>query len=231
VSIYVAFKLRSGLVLYVVTSLVWVGLFVLYSEDSFGRLLPTQYVLSSGFELNASTMVQTLAGLLVSPSRGLIVFSPLLLVVGFWAVRYRRFLPFRALFGVAAVACTLQLLLVSSWKIWWGGHSYGPRLLADVVPWLALLAIAAVTARRCGHAHHVRASGLVARSAEFAVAGALLGLSIWINWRGANSVDTAWWNALPVSVDVNPGRVWDWSQPQFLAGLLPESDAAKQIGH
>jgi hypothetical protein len=227
VSVYVAVKLRSLLLPYVVTSLVWVGLFVLYSEYYFGRLLPTQYVLSSGFELNPPLMLQTLAGLLLSPSRGVLVFSPVLLVVAFWAARYRRFLPFPGLFVLGAAACVLQLVLVSSWKIWWGGHSFGPRLLADVVPWLALLAIAAVSAWRCASARDAAAPGqvLVARYAELAVAGALLALSVWINGRGAISIDTAWWNDRPVPVDVQPDRVWDWRQPQFLAGPPPASGA------
>jgi hypothetical protein len=59
------------------------------------------------------------------------------------------------------------------------------------------------------------------RGSELVLAGVLLGLSVWIHWRGANSIATAWWNVSPVSLDVAPGRVWDWSQPQFLATQLP----------
>ena len=46
-------------------------------------------------------------------------------------------------------------------------------------------------------------------------------LSVWINYRGANSPDTARWNESPVSVDVQPARVWDWRHPQILAGYVP----------
>jgi hypothetical protein len=44
--------------------------------------------------------------------------------------------------GVAAIG--LHLLLVSHWRIWWGGHCWGSRLLAEVVVLAALLAVPAV---------------------------------------------------------------------------------------
>ncbi|HEX3597785.1 MAG TPA: hypothetical protein VHU80_21905, partial [Polyangiaceae bacterium] len=85
-----------------------------------------------------------LVGLLVSPSRGLLVFSPIL-GLAFWGLvraarrdEYRRFLPFfaGALF-MMAVQC--------KWFDWWGGHAYGYRPWLDAVPYLslALLPIAA----------------------------------------------------------------------------------------
>jgi len=223
VSVYVLLRLRSILVGYLATSLIWLGAFVAYSEYHFGRLLPRQYLQGGGFELNVADQLQGLAGLLASPSRGILVFSPVLIVVIVWLVRHRRFVPSPALVTLAVAACALQLLLVSSWKIWWGGFAYGPRLLTDLVPWLALLATAAAVAwmrvGAGGHAAHPRG----VRGAELAVAGVLLGLSVWINWRGANSFATAWWNVLPVGLDVAPGRVWDWSQPQFLATRIPDA--------
>ena len=36
------------------------------------------------------------------------------------------------------------ILLSSRWRMWWGGHCYGPRLLADAVPCLVLLTIPAL---------------------------------------------------------------------------------------
>jgi hypothetical protein len=216
VSVYVLLRLRPIVVGYVATSLVWLGVFVLYAEYHFGQIVPGQYLQSAGFELNPRGWLQACAGLLVSPSRGLLVFSPVLIVVVVWLVRYRRLLPTPGLVGLALAACALQILLVASWKVWWGGFAYGPRLLTDLVPWLALLAIVAVAAwmraGRCGRRGQPRMRG-----AELVIAGVLLGLSVWINWRGANSDATATWNVLPVSVDAEPSRVWDWRQPQFLA--------------
>jgi hypothetical protein len=220
VSIYVVLRLGPILIGYVATSLVWMGAFVLYSEYHFGQIVPAQYLQSGGFELNPPGWLQALAGLLGSPSRGILVFSPVLFVVVIWLVRHRRLLPLPGLVGLAVAACALQLLLVASWKIWWGGFAYGPRLLTDLVPWLALLAMAGVVAwRRAGDSESAGYARV--RGAELVVASVLLALSVWINWRGANSIATAWWNVVPVSVDTDPSRVWDWSQPQFLATRVP----------
>jgi hypothetical protein len=226
VAIYVLLRLRSIFIGYIVTSLIWLGAFVIYSEYLFGRFLPVQYLRGSGFAFSTSGSLGALAGLLVSPSRGMLIFSPVLIVVILWLVRYRRLLPLSGLIFAGIAVCALHLLLVSAWKYWWGGYGYGPRLMTDVVPWLALLAIAAAVGRMRAQASWSATGGRVAYGAELLAAGALLGLSVLINWRGANSFDTAQWNVSPVSLEVDPNRVWDWTQPQFLAGLVPESGAA-----
>ena len=44
------------------------------------------------------------------------------------------------------VAIVLHLALVANWRIWWGGHCWGSRLLTEVVVLAALLALPAVAA-------------------------------------------------------------------------------------
>jgi len=48
----------------------------------------------------------------------------------------------------------------------------------------------------------------------------LLGVSGFIHSRGARTMDVYLWNVSPANVDQNPARLWDWSDPQFLRGLL-----------
>lgn len=84
-----------------------------------------------------------LAGLLVSPSRGLFVFSPVFLFAlaalpG--VVRRRREDPIPLCLAAGALALAL---VDSRWTMWWGGHSFGYRLLIETLPSLTvLLAIA-----------------------------------------------------------------------------------------
>jgi hypothetical protein len=84
-----------------------------------------------------------LAGLLVSPSRGLFVFSPVFLVSLLalpGVVRRRREDPVPFCLAVGALAL---LLVDSKWTMWWGGHTFGYRLLIETLPALTvLLAIA-----------------------------------------------------------------------------------------
>jgi len=78
-----------------------------------------------------------LLGLLVSPSRGLLVFSPWLLAL---APGIRRSAsshdPFRRALLIG-VGCTL--LVNASYTDWWGGDSWGPRRLQELLPALLLL--------------------------------------------------------------------------------------------
>ena len=79
-----------------------------------------------------------LAGLLASPSRGLFVFSPIFLF-GVWgsvlAMRRRREHPILP-YLLAGVVCLV--VLYSKWTIWWGGHTFGYRLLIETLPVLTV---------------------------------------------------------------------------------------------
>jgi len=41
---------------------------------------------------------------------------------------------------------------------------------------------------------------------------------------------TALWNNSPVDVDEAPGRVWDWTDPQFLRGVVRKDLTIKVPG-
>lgn len=79
-----------------------------------------------------------LEGLLISPSRGLLVFSPILFLaipgaylLGKTRLRWEAFL----------LACVflLNLLGYSKWYLWYGGLSFGPRFLVPALPFLTIL--------------------------------------------------------------------------------------------
>jgi hypothetical protein len=84
-----------------------------------------------------------LPGLLVSPSRGLFVFSPIYLFAlpGMAiSLRDRRRWPIAPYLLAGAI---LLVLLYSRWSMWWGGHTFGYRYLIETLPGLTIfLAIA-----------------------------------------------------------------------------------------
>jgi hypothetical protein len=88
------------------------------------------------------------AGLLVSPGKGLLLFSPFLLLLAFL---FRRSLADRAdrrLTICLGAAATLQILLYATTD-WRAGYSWGPRFLTDLLPILAwMLAPVLPTLRR-----------------------------------------------------------------------------------
>lgn len=136
-------------------------------------------------------------GLLVSPNRGLLVFSPIVIVAaaGLSAVRGRGW-PARALrwYGVAAA---VQCVTYGAFSVWWAGYSYGPRYLLDVLPMLVPFA-AAGTAVICR------------RPLLRLVAVPLLAWSIAVSAIGAFCYSATMWNAEPEDVDQHHERLWDW---------------------
>jgi hypothetical protein len=76
--------------------------------------------------------------LTVSPERGLLFYSPVLLlgIFGIWKLRRSVNLETGVLLGLVAV----NLFLYSSWGDPWGGWAYGPRYLIPSMAVLSLLA-------------------------------------------------------------------------------------------
>ena len=206
---------RRDFMLYAVTGGAWILAFVAFSLSTFGDWLPGYYLAS---RLQFTNFGSAITGTLVSASRGLFVFVPVFAFVLYRVARYWQHLPFRPLAVTALAAIAAQWLVVAGYANWWGGWSYGPRLMTETVPWFALLAILGQSAA-CGAPSSRRSR------TEMAVGAVMLALSIFINARGAVSWATSDWN-LDVNrdIDYHPDRAFDWSRPQFLAGLLPRQD-------
>jgi hypothetical protein len=75
------------------------------------------------------------AGLLVSPAKGLLVFTPVAAIAVAGLVRaFRR--GERWLAGSLGVAALAHFVLMGRWSEWHGGESWGPRLMTDALPLL-----------------------------------------------------------------------------------------------
>ncbi|HJU56815.1 MAG TPA: hypothetical protein VJ715_19680 [Pyrinomonadaceae bacterium] len=215
VSVYLFIFHRRLFLPYALTGAAWLMLFVSYSWFHFGRLLPSYY---SASRLEFDSFWEALAGNLVSPARGLLVYVPVLLYVAFLLVRHRTTLTHRRLLWLSAAIIAGHLVAISSFNHWWGGHSFGPRFSTGLVPWFVLLAVLALRAMLDWREQHRTASRAGWR-AQLACGALLLLASLFINTRGATSHATWLWNQRPAEVDQHPERLWDWRQPQFLAGM------------
>jgi len=144
-----------------------------------------------------------LGGLLVSPSRGLLVYSPVLVfaLAGLLGALRRDALLRHLAGGVGA-----SMGLLGAYTVWWGGHSFGPRLLTDLLPALVLGLVPAWP--------RTWRSGLLRGGFVAAFA-----LSVGVQAVGAffyPSPREVEWNTSPVDVDGAHGRLWDWRDPQLL---------------
>jgi hypothetical protein len=214
VTAYIFFFYRPLFIRYFAVGLAWLIAFVAYSWYHFGHGLPS-YFLASRLDFHSFWMA--LAANLISPSRGLLVFVPVIIFLIYLVVRYANELPFQRLAIVCLSVIIAHLIVVSAYPHWWAGHSFGPRFTTGLVPWFALLGILAIRARLTWREKNELKRRSARWSAEIAFGATLLLISVGINARGAMNGATAIWNMKPVNVDEHPERVWDWKDPQFLA--------------
>lgn len=183
-----------------------------YNLHVYGEPVVPFYFMNGGFIGSGlrPSFLTGLAGTMVSPSRGLLVYSPFvaLAAVGVWMR------PRIGRVEIVAIGTVLAIWIVSAnTKDWPGGWSYGPRLLSDTLPFLAYLMLPVVDAVT----RPLRTwSPLTTGVAVFLVLS--LSWSVFVNARGALSWSTQLWNMRPVGagVDTHPERFWDWGDPAFL---------------
>jgi hypothetical protein len=121
-----------------------------------------------------------LAGILLSPSRGLFVFSPFLLFALWGAVRSWK-TPEHAALRPLGIAVLLGFGLASRWFEWWGGWSFGYRMIVELTPLCVLLLMPL-------------GDRLFDRRAPARVFGLLAFLSVTIQALGAFGYETSTWN-------------------------------------
>ncbi len=219
VTVYLLILHRRLFLVYAATGGAWFLAFIYYSWYHYGRWLPSYYFAS---RLHSDTFWVALAGNLISPARGLLVYVPVLFFVAYLLARYRQHLQYPRLVWLSLAVIIIHLIVISGFPHWWGGHSFGPRLTTGLVPWFELLGILGVQAMLSASQTRTTTSGSsVARRAELLSGGLLLVLSLFINTVGATERATWLWNIKPLPIDDHPQRLWDWRQPQFLAKFLP----------
>jgi len=182
---------------------------LVYSNLAFGNLLEQGY----GTKPFDTSPLIGLYGLMLSPSRGLFVYEPYLLFAFATIVLLRPgrdHLELRLLSLVYAWVATA--ILYSTYAEWWGGRVFGPRFLDDLAPALFLL-----LAWGIGH-------GLLARGVARVVFAACAAWSLLIFQAASFVYDQNTWDLHPANINVDPSRLLDWSDPQWLFVLrsVPE---------
>jgi hypothetical protein len=214
VTVWMLLRYPRRFVAYAVTGAAWAALFFAYSFVQFGVPLPSYYRLAA--RLSPEWIWPSAMGILFSPSRGLLVYSPIVAWVAWILARYWRALRYPDLAIVACACVGGTFLATTTWRVWWGGHSYGPRLAADFIPWLVLIAVLALEARRRVIA--APASSAPSRRRLELALGVMLGIaSATLHAPGALQVETMLWNERLGPEDYEPPLLWEWQYPQFLA--------------
>lgn len=149
-----------------------------FGQTEAGKRLAEEQLGAAG--VWAGPFLEGLYGLLISPSRGMLVYSPIL-VFAFWGMfqawRDPRFERLRPL-GVAVV---VLLVLQAKWFNWHGGWSFGYRLMVDAMPLAAVCAAAVVEPMR-------------RHKALLGAAAVLFAWSLGVQAVGAWAYDVVGWN-------------------------------------
>ena len=210
--IYLWFSEREKVSSFILGGLPLAVVFFAYNLIAFDSLFAFGQTASAGTEtalyktgtesLWQTSMLTGLFGTLLSPSRGLFVFSPFLLLIFAGLAQKKRSLFMYVLSGVTLAIVLLQ----SKWFDWWGGHTYGNRALIDTLPYLMLLLVPA--AKQTGKRRWFKV--LFAAFAVFAV---------FLQGVGAFAYNHTGWNVKnnqDVDLQEHRHRLWSWSDNQAL---------------
>lgn len=188
---------------------VWIAPFVGWSLATRSTALPPYFAAS---RLSLAALPIGLAGNLVSPSRGTLVFVPWVAWIFVAAWRARGRLETRVLVAASGAITVAQWIVVGAFPQWWGGHSFGARMTTDLVPWwFAAATIVVPAVAREGRA--LRWAGLAAIAIAVALNG--IGAASEASWR---------WNGLDGGIDAHPERLWSVPDAQWLAPFRHAED-------
>jgi hypothetical protein len=182
--------------------------FVLFSYLQFGRALPEYY---DPRLMSGPISWTSLKGVLVSPSRGLFVYSPFFLLSLAGGVLFFKELRKNPLFWFSLAWFGFHAFTAAKRPQWWGGWCFGPRLMMEAIPSLVLLTILA------GREAFLSKKKILkgALVAGFVLLG-LWGVFVNVKQGLHNFYAADAFNKFP-DMNENPEYIMDWRYPQFLA--------------
>ena len=142
-------------------------------------------------------LLEGLGGVLLSPGRGLLVYTPIAIFAiaafapGARDSRGRH----RPVVAAAGIFCLCHIAMISLWPVWWGGYCWGPRLLTEILaPVMTLVAagLPAIGSRTV--------KGVFAVAAVYCCSIQAIGVYCYPKGR---------WDHLPVTVNDAPARLWN----------------------
>lgn len=160
----------------------------------------------SEFTLGSSFLVN-ISGLLFSPGRGLLIYSPILLLslIGFMRIKDIDTRNLRLFFYAAGISILLELIVYGSFRVWWAGNCYGPRFLVCLMPYL--VTYIGLYLNRWLHLGRIHRKDIL----SLCLIAAILIWSVFAQMVGVFFYPNGNWDGTPQPVDLSPNRLWDWS--------------------
>lgn len=211
-TLLILIQYRPYFIKYVLWSLP-IGLTFLFSNYLIYEQILSPYYLPDRVG-HAGNFWEAFLGNLISPSRGLLIFSPIFLFSAagvVWKIRQQQF---DKLDSCLLVIILLHWFTISSFPIWWAGSSFGPRFFTDLIPYFVYFLIPILVHFRTSPSTWGKRFAIMLFVMAF-------GISAFVHARGAIAQETFIWNFTPETTYESAEKLWDWSDLQFLRGLRP----------
>lgn len=150
---------------------------------------------------NANFFFSRLFGIFFSPARGIIFYTPLYIISLVSIIFFKQIkhilLSDKIIYYLNYLYILLGLIFYGFWVIWWGGHSWGDRLLTDLT----------VSASILMYFFYKFIVNKILKIILFifivySIAIQSIGVFCYINSR---------WDVTPLNVDTHPERLWDFT--------------------
>ncbi len=210
ITTYVLASRRREALAYVLAALPFAAIYLAFCS-LYGSIYGGYVHLRPPGGVRVGNVAVSLAGLLISPSRGLFVFSPVL-VLSLYGLWRRVVVERERLWLALGGAVVVGVFLPAKVTYWWGGHSFGPRLLADLVPLFVLLLVPWARLAIAERRRWALAPFVLLATASFV-----------FHWVGAFSVEPYKWNDNP-EINTHACRLWDWRDSQLLSAFRKRPD-------
>ena len=175
----------------------------------------------SQLSLDADYVLRGAGGLLVSPGKGLLVYSPVLLFSVYGTIAGWR----TPLYRWSALAAAAYVVVSANHSQWHGGEAFGARRLVDVLPLLALLLVPALERIR-----GTRWVWLFVATLAWSLLVQLLGAALWetTGWYDTQDItrESVWWSVRDNEIVAMLGDDALWWRLPAMAGLLALALAA-----
>lgn len=198
---YVLFYHRKNIINFIIPASATAALLFSYNFYYFNNfsggnmLLEKKMLVTKGISaIWTANPLPGLAGLLFGPSRGILVFSPVI-IFSFISIYFIFRDKEKTLFRYLAVSTLLYIALFSFYLSWWAGHTFGYRYLLDIVPLLCIFPV--FYTERFFSLKSVRFIFIL-----FIIFSVFVQLTGLLNYP-------AGWNSIPQDIDKHPERNWD----------------------
>ena len=189
VIVYLLHRSRDRIPLFLAGTIIPLSFLLWYNHSTFGSPFSQGYG-AEAYDAWTTPLHRGLLGILFSPSKGLLIYSPV-----FWfpiagiVASWRRGMRDEAttwLFRYLGLAVASFILVMSRWHAWAGGWSFGPRMLVDIAPLFILVMIPAL--EWLGQNRGVTAVFII-----------FLMISITVQLAGLSMFDAGWYRQLPAT--------------------------------